>query len=400
MESNLRLAYLVTHPIQYMDPLLRRIAAEPGIDLTVFFCSDFSLQKFYDPEFAKEIAWDVPLGEGYRYEVLPAVGGRHRITFWRPFNYGLSRRLREGSFDVLWVHGYARWFNWVAMLLAKAQGIKVLIRDDATLISLSRTLIKRALKRAFFALLKIFCDGFLAVGSLNREYYGHYGIKGERIFLVPWAVDNAFFQAKAGDASATLEELRHSLGLAAGRPIILFAGKLSARKRAGDLLEAYVHMSPDQKTEPQPYLLFVGEGEQRQVLENRAGATGWDSIKFLGFKNQTELPAYFKLCQVFVLPSVHEPWGLVVNEAMNAGRAIIVSDQVGCGPDLVRSGENGYIFPAGDIAGLCGALKNILHNQQKYRALGRKSLEIINKWGIEEDVAGLKAALAYVMKNK
>ena len=120
---------------------------------------------------AKEIAWDVPLVEGYRYEVLPAVGGRHRISFWRPFNYGLSRRLREGNFDVLWVHGYARWFNWVAMLLAKAQGIKVLIRDDATLISLPRTLIKRALKRAFFAVLKIFCDGFLAVGSLNREYY-------------------------------------------------------------------------------------------------------------------------------------------------------------------------------------------------------------------------------------
>ena len=102
------------------------------------------------------------------------------------------------------------------------------------------------------------------------------------------------------------------------------------------------------------------------------GTTGWDSIKFLGFKNQTELPAYYDLCDVFVLPSVYEPWGLVVNEVMNAGRAVIVSDQVGCGPDLVRPGENGYIFPAGDIAGLCGALKNILDNQQKCRAMGQK----------------------------
>jgi len=85
---------------------------------------------------------------------------------------------------------------------------------------------------------------------------------------------------------------------------------------------------------------------------------------------------------------------------MNAGRAVIVSDQVGCGPDLVKRGENGYIFQAGDIAGLCGALNNVLNDQQKCRALGRKSLEIIDKWGIEEDVAGLKVALAYVMKNK
>ena len=400
MQPKIRLAYLVTHPIQYMAPLLRRIAAEPGIDLTVFFSSDFSLQKFYDPEFAQEIAWDVPLVAGYRYEVLPAVGGHNQITFWRPFNYGLSRRLREGCFDVLWVHGYARWFSWVAIFLAKAQGLKVLIRDDATLISLSRTLMKRALKRAFFAILKIFCDGFLAVGSLNREYYGYYGIKADKTFPVPWAVDNAFFQARAQEASGSLEELRQALGLEAGRPIILFAGKLSARKRAGDLLEAYRQLSPDQKTEPRPYLLFIGEGEQRQALENRARNTGWDSIKFLGFKNQTELPAYFELCQVFVLPSVHEPWGLVVNEVMNAGRAVIVSDQVGCGPDLVRNGENGYIFQAGDIAGLAEAIRKVLENQKKCRQMGQQSLKIINKWGIEEDVAGLKAALAYVMNNK
>ncbi len=400
MESNLRVAYLVTHPIQYMAPLLRRIAAEPGIDLMVFFCSDFSLQKFYDPEFKKEIAWDVPLVADYRYEFLPAVGGNQQITFWRPFNYGFSRRLREGKFDVLWVHGYARWFNWVGIVSAKAQGIKVLIRDDATLISLSRTLMKRAIKKVFFSILKIFGDGFLAVGSLNREYYHYYGIKDDKIFLVPWAVDNAFFQAKAQEASATLEELRNSLGLEKGRPIILFAGKLSERKRAGDLLEAYIQLSPDRKTEPLPYLLFIGEGDRRQALENRAGETGWDSIKFLGFKNQTELPAYFKLCQVFVLPSVQEPWGLVINEVMNAGRAVIVSDQVGCGPDLVKSGENGYIFKAGDIAGLGWALHKVLNDQQKCRALGRKSLEIIGKWGIEEDVAGLKVALAGVMQNQ
>src|SRR5208282_4679397 len=101
--ADIRLAYLVTHPIQYQAPLLRRLAREPGLDLTVFFCSDFSLRKYHDPEFDKEIAWDVPLVGGYRYEVLPAIGGRKEVSFWRPLNYGLLRRLRERNFDVLWV---------------------------------------------------------------------------------------------------------------------------------------------------------------------------------------------------------------------------------------------------------------------------------------------------------
>jgi len=210
----------------------------------------------------------------------------------------------------------------------------------------------------------------------------------------------AFFRAKAQEASATLKELRNSLGLEEERPTILFAGKLSERKRTGDLLEAYIQLSPDRKTEPFPYLLFIGEGDQRQALENRAGDTGWDSIKFLGFKNQTELPAYFKLCQVFVLPSVQEPWGLVINEVMNAGRAVIVSDQVGCGPDLVRHGENGFIFQAGNITGLADAIQQVLENQEKCRQLGQQSLKIIEKWGFAEDIQGLKKALLSVSNEK
>ena len=84
---------------------------------------------------------------------------------------------------------------------------------------------------------------------------------------------------------------------------------------------------------------------------------------------------------MLVLPSVFEPWGLVINEVMNAGRAVVVSDQVGCGPDLVRPGENGYVFPAGDIAGLRQALVNLLGDPEKCRVMGQKSLEIIDDLG-------------------
>jgi glycosyltransferase involved in cell wall biosynthesis len=396
MESKVRLAYLVTHPIQYQAPLLRRIATEPGIDLTVFFCSDFSLKSYHDPDFGKIIAWDVPLVGGYRHEILPALGRRDLLSFWRPVNYGLAKRLTRADFDVLCVHGYNRWFHWLAIAWAKIQGLKVLVRDEATRLTGTRYKLKRLAKRIFFLMLRNLCDGFLAIGTLNAEHYQSYGIAPERIFSVPYAVDNAFFRDKAQAAAGEREALRRQLGLAPGRPVILFASKLSPVKRSTDLLEAYIQMSPDQVREPDPCLLFIGEGDQRPALEERARALNWPSIKFLGFKNQTELPRYYDLCDVLVLPSSFEPWGLVINEVMNAGRAVVVSDQVGCGPDLVKHGENGYVFKAGDVAGLRAALDNVLRSQEKCRALGQKSLEIIEKWGIEEDVVGLKQALARV----
>jgi glycosyltransferase involved in cell wall biosynthesis len=96
---------------------------------------------------------------------------------------------------------------------------------------------------------------------------------------------------------------------------------------------------------------------------------------------------------VFVMPSALEPWGLVVNEAMNAGRAIIVSDRVGCAPDLIRNGENGFAFRAGDVSDLSRMLREVLVSPLRYAEMGRRSLEIINGWSFEEDVVGLRAAL-------
>src|ERR1700682_6532248 len=98
-EPVMRIAYLGTHPIQYQAPLLRRIAREPDIHLTVFFASDISTRSFFDAAFRQSIQWDVPLLEGYEYEFLPAFGRKGRISFCQPMNYGLTSRLKAGRFD-------------------------------------------------------------------------------------------------------------------------------------------------------------------------------------------------------------------------------------------------------------------------------------------------------------
>src|SRR6202000_355073 len=126
------------------------------------------------------------------------------------------------------------------------------------------------------------------------------------------------------------------------------------------LIEAYAQISPSAGVEPRPYLVIVGDGEERAALERQAAASRVTSIPFCGFRNQSELPRFFDLASVFVLPSRHEPWGLIVNEVMNAGRAVIVSDEVGCRPDLIEDGVEGCVFPAGDVAALTDALRKVL----------------------------------------
>lgn len=393
-----RVAYLVTHPIQYQAPLLRRIAREPSIDLTVFFCSDFSVSSYVDPGFQRTVTWDIPLLDGYRHEFLPAFGRKNAVTFWRPLNYGLWSRLRSGGFDVVWVHGYARFFHLLAILMAKVLGLKVLVRDEATLLSKRRGPFKRMAKWIFFRGLNALCDGFLAIGSLNREYYIAHGVSKGKIFLMPYAVDNDFFEERAKKCYETRHAFRVALGLEVGRPIILYTSKLSRRKRAMDLLDAYSRIVDG--LDPRPYLIFVGDGELRASLE-------WMAVRqkvhrdvvFAGFRKQEELPCFYDLCDVFVLPSVQEPWGLVVNEVMNAGRPVIVSDQVGSGRDLVKDGENGYVFQAEHVDELAQALRNVLEDKGHRSGMGVRSLEVIRQWSFEQDVLGLRWALCS-MPNK
>jgi len=392
-----RIAYLVTHPIQYQAPLLRLIAAQPDIDLAVFFQSDMSLGAYEDEGFGHGVKWDVPLVEGYQHEFLPGLWRRGPISSQRPVSWGLSSRLRRSRFDVLWVHGYARWVNWAAIVCAKTRGLKVLVRDEATGFSASRSFALRGAKHVFFKLLSAGVDAFLAVGSANRDYYLAHSIAEDRIFRMPYCVDNDFFADRARSAAATREQLRLGLQLEAGRPVILYASKFEPRKRPRDLLNAYERLAHRTGVEARPYLLFVGDGALRAQVQAEAGAKGLEDVRFLGFRNQTELPALYDLCDVFVLPSTEEPWGLVVNEVMAVGKPVIVSDAVGCARDLVCNDINGLVFPVGKIEALAEALAKIVFRPDRAVQMGRESRKMIGRWSFNEDLAGLRGALRAVI---
>ena len=278
-----------------------------------------------------------------------------------------------------------------AMLAAKALGIPVMVRAESWLQDRTRAPAKLLAKRMFFGLLRWLVDAVLPIGTRNREYWAHYFGEAFPSFLMPYAVDNRYFADKGAAAQGARAALRQELGIEPGRPVILFASKLQERKHCDHLVEAFLQLERAPGA-PTPYLLIVGDGEMRPALEGRVRESGSADIRMVGFRNQSELPRLFDLSTVFVLPSRHEAWGLITNEAMAAGLPVIVTEDAGCAVDLVRHGENGFLYPAGNIAALHDALRRTLQPGAA-APMGQRSRQIIAQWSYTENLAGLRAAL-------
>ncbi|MGA7157528.1 MAG: glycosyltransferase family 4 protein [Acidobacteriaceae bacterium] len=397
-QPKIRLAYLVSHPIQYQAPLLRRIAREADMDLTVLFGSDFSIRGYKDRGFGVEVAWDTPLLDGYRSEFLRPLRDTGQVTPTAPVSRGIYRRLQQAdgspAFDALWIHGYASINALLAILAANALGIPVLLRAESWLADRARSPLKLLVKRSFFRVLREGIAAVLPIGTVNAEYWTHYFGNSVPQFLMPYAVNNDYFARLAEAAEPRESELRAELDLSPDRPVILFASKLQVRKHADHLLEAYRSFIEDRPPEETPYLVIVGDGEQRAALEARTRDLDLQDIRFAGFRNQSELPRFFQLADVFVLPSRHEPWGLIVNEVMAAGCAVIVSSDVGCHRDLIEDGVDGCVFPVGNIPALTDCLRRVFASPSSASRMGERASERIRTWTYEEDIQGLRKALA------
>lgn len=394
-----RLAYIVSHPIQYQAPLLRYLSRDGEIDLQVFFLSDFSLHEHYEAAFDQTFKWDTTLTEGYSWEVLPGVfsGASRVLSPWSPVGR-LRQRLLAGNFDAVWVHGWGHVGLCQAVREAVSLDLPVLMRGESTPATNRHVSIRNGFRDRFYRWLFRQITGFLCIGTRNREFYRQCGVPEHRLFSVPYAVDNEFFQARCSEAAPQRETFRRLLGLQPGRPVILFVAKFIPAKAPEELLAAFARLYGRRSEDAKPYLLYVGDGPLRGKLEEMAKTFG-DAVRFLGFRNQSELPPLYDLCDVFVLPSRYEPWGLVVNEVMNAGRPVIVSDRVGAAPDLVENGDNGFIYPSGEVPTLASRLLQIIESPHLRARMGERSLERISTWDFEADRRGLLEALVKVCQK-
>ena len=341
------------HPVQYMAPIFRRMAQDPRLDLHVAYCSLRGAEAAFDPEFRTQVQWDVPLLDGYSWTELPNKGSG-KETFWGLHNPALAALIRDGHFDaVLCYVGYVHASFWIALRAARRSNAAFLFGTDAhSLAPRDAKSWKVWFKKIFWPFLFRQADQVFVPSTGTFELIESLGIPADRITLTPYSVDNDWWKSQS--AKVDRAAVRTEWGATPDQPIILFCAKLQPWKRPMDLLQSFAKLN----LEPPPLLIFAGDGPQRAALEAEAARLGvTPRVKFLGFVNQSALPALYTSADVLVLPSIYEPFAVVVNEAMCCGCPVIVSDQVGAARDLVSPIRPDFIFPAGDTAALTRALQ-------------------------------------------
>jgi glycosyltransferase involved in cell wall biosynthesis len=383
------------HPVQYMAPIFRRMAAHPGFDLHVAYCSLRGAEAGHDPEFGATLQWDVPLLEGYSWSHVPNRGSG-KESFFGLRNPGLSKLIREGRYDaVLCFVGYVRATFWIAWRAAKSSKTAFLFGTDATTLApRDGRAWKGTVKKILWPRLFRLADQVIVPSSGSRDLMVSLGLPAERVTLTPYSVDNDWWmrQSAAVDRAA----VRGSWGAAASDAVILFCAKLQPWKRPGDLLRAFAGAKLSDAL-----LVVAGEGPLRAELESQATALGIaPRVRFLGFVNQSQLPAVYTAADLMVLPSEYEPFAVVVNEAMCCGCPVAASDHVGAARDLVAPVRKEFVYPCGDVEALAALLESALADRALLASLRRPAVARIQTWSPERNIAATFEAIEIAVARK
>ncbi len=358
MASPPRLGVLATHPIQYHAPLWRALADR--LDLHVYFAHRQTAEGQAAAGFGVAFEWDVPLLDGYAHTFLTNEATHPSTEGFRGCSTPeIADIIARERFDAFLVTG---WYNrsfWQAMRACWRTGTPLMVRGDSQLATPRRWWL-RAAKESFYRWFIPRFDAYLLVGQRSEEYYLHYGAEPSAMHFVPHYVDNAWFRERAEQARQQAAGPRAEFGIDDEAAVLLFVGKFIPKKRPADLIAAASRLA---ERGHRVEVVFVGSGELEAALRADA-AQAAVPVHFAGFKNQSELPAYYVGADVLVLPSDGgETWGLVVNEAMACGLPAVVSEAAGCAPDLINPGQTGYGFPLGDLPALAGALERMLRRR-------------------------------------
>jgi len=379
VKTELRLAACVTHPIQYQAPVWRRLAAMPGVSFHAYFGTDMSVRGYRDREFGRQVAWDTPLVEGYAHTFLSTDPRIQQISFWKPAATGLAKAFSAFQPDVVLLAAYGGRFHLGALRAAKNTGAKVVMRHEASDVAVSRSRLKGLMRDGFLRRFYDKIDGFAVIGTEARSHLIRLGVPAPKLTPAPYCVDTDFFAGQVERWGPQREKIRGKLGIDAGDTVLVFAGKLIPKKDPLLIAAALRLLKPALRK--RIHLLVVGDGELRAEMERAMREVLGEHAHFLGFLNQSEIGRAYAASDLLVLPSrsgAGETWGLVVNEAMQFGLGLVLSDGVGCGPDLVTE-ATGRIFPSGNAAAAAAAIEDCIEakvaDPRHFAAAARQRVE-------------------------
>ena len=368
----------------YRIPLFNALAQRGNVDLHVLFLAET------DPELRQ---WKVYKDEiKFSYQVLRSWRkqiGRHNVLL----NSGVAQALRDSSPGVILCGGYNYAASWQSLLWARVRGVPFLLWSESSARDLRTGWPPVELLKAEF--LKQ-CSGFVVPGRSAREYLRLQKIREERIFTAVNAVDNDLFAQSSECARSNVSQLRAELKLS--QRYFLFVGRLVREKGVFELLSAFAKLEVPLRE--QAGLVFLGDGNCRQELEEQASQISPGAIKFIGFAQRNQLPTYYALAEVLVLPTYTDTWGLVVNEGMACGLPIIVSEAAGCVADLVTDDWNGLVIPARDELALRSAMRRLATNPSFRNEAGSNSRKRIDEYSPQKWCEGIERMMVTVGENR
>ena len=390
-----KVGILTTHPIQYQVPWFRELAKNQEVDLTVFFCMiPDALQQ--GDGFGVEFQWDIPLLNGYKYEVLKNVAPKPSVTnFWGCDTPAIGDIVKRNGFDVFIVNGWGVKSCLQVLYACRKYKLPCIVRGESNSFH-QRTWWKRMLHQ--WLLSKY--SAFLNIGRSNKDFYLKNNISNEKIFLTPYCVENDRFSSAAKELRSKRDDIRAGWKIEPSAFTFLFCAKFIEKKQPMDLLKALdAAFKRMERSDNHVHLLMAGNGELKSQCENFVQRNNLP-VTFSGFLNQSEIVRAYVASDCLVLPSDYgETWGLVVNEAMACGLPAIVSDRVGCGPDLIYEGITGSIFPFKDVDTLAEKLILFAKNPEKTKTMGEQAEKLIRKYSVEEVVKGTIDAIRYVCRE-
>jgi glycosyltransferase involved in cell wall biosynthesis len=360
----------------YRVPVFNALANRGEVDLHVIFLSET------DPS---QRQWEVLKDEiQFSYRVLPNF--RRRLgTYNVLLNRGLAAELARAAPDVILCGGYSYVASWQLLRWAQRRQVPVVLWSESNASDFRAGYFPvEAAKRWFIHR----CAGYLAAGTSSRQYLLDFGVLPERIGIAPSTVDVPSFEARA--AAARSSEAAYRAALHLPHRYFVSVGRLVPEKGVFVLLEAYASL--EERLRREVGLVFVGDGPSRAALMARAAHLE-GQVSFAGFVQPRELAPYYALSEAFVFPTFSDPWGLVVNEAMACGAAVIASQVAGCAADLVHE-DNGILVPPKNVAMLTQAMRALALHPAQAQAMGARGQQRIQAFSPAAWAAAVVDAVA------
>ena len=350
-----------THPVQYRAPVYQAIEKEHPGQIEVVYASDFSVRGYKDAGFGASFSWDVPLLSGYPNRVLGNETARG-IQHWRGLTgRGVGTLIDEVQPNAVLLHSFSYLFDWAAYLSALRRRIPVWIRMETQDEAFERGKLKSWLRSLIYRTIYAGVSKAFYIGELNRMHLLAHGIAPAQLVPALYCTPDPVGHLSTTEKALARATLRTELGIPSAHVVVAFFGKLTPKKDPELIIAALRGLSV--ATQSRVTCLFVGSGELEATLREQArqieNGLGIRTV-FAGFINQSRLASYYLASDVLVLPSrrMGETWGLVVNEGLQAGCSVVVSEAVGSNRNF-GGWERVRVIPVSDAARLSRAIEEL-----------------------------------------